>query len=153
MGRTAFYARAAGISDYTTIDLPIGAAAQAGFLAVTLGPDAIWMLGDEPTMAAGRIKIMPNTMRDKVEQHFALILNVDSLTEMGTEVCDDYIGWIAGRSEKFLSINHEANRPVVAEAARRFLSNWEARRHPYWMRHGYLDEIFTRERRAALATA
>ena len=88
MGRTAFYARAAGILDYTTIDLPIGVAAQACFLAATLGPDAIWMLGDEPSLAPGRIRLLPSAARDKIDRRFALILNVDSLTEMGAAVCD-----------------------------------------------------------------
>ena len=142
MGRTAFYARAAGICDYTTVDLPIGVAAQACFLGAAIGPEAIWMIGDEPHTAAGRIQLLPSTARDKIERHFALTLNVDSSTEMGVAVCDDYVAWIAERSDAFLSVNHEANAPTIAAAGRRFLSDWQCRRHPYWMRHGYLDEIF-----------
>jgi hypothetical protein len=51
MGRTAYYAIKAGIEQYVTIDLPMGVVAEACFLGATLGPDALWMLGDDEPFA------------------------------------------------------------------------------------------------------
>lgn len=60
MGRTAYYAVKAGIGNYTTIDLPLGVVAQACFLGATLGPDALWMLGEDEPLA-NRVRLLPNS--------------------------------------------------------------------------------------------
>lgn len=61
IGRTAFYSWQARFHDYTTIDLPLGVVVQACFLGATLGPDAIWMVGDDPEIASGKIRLLPST--------------------------------------------------------------------------------------------
>src|SRR5215467_14347762 len=53
LGRTAFYCHQAGLTNFTTIDLPLGVVAQAFFLGNALGPDRIWLLGDDPELTAG----------------------------------------------------------------------------------------------------
>jgi hypothetical protein len=142
MGRTAYFARQAGILDYTTIDLPLGVVGQACFLGATLGPEAIWMVGDDPKVARGRIRLLPNTMRDSIRRQFALVLNVDSLTETGSEASASFAVWIATHAKAFLSINHEANGPTVADLGRRFFPGTAYRRSPYWLRPGYVEESF-----------
>jgi hypothetical protein len=141
MGRTAYYAKIAGIENYTTIDLPMGVVGQACFLGATLGPNAIWLYGEDPASALGKIKLLPGTM-PLPEQQFGLVLNVDSLTEMGKEAGIGYAKWVANHATSFLSINHEANSPTVAGLARDHLSAFSSRRFPCWMRNGYVEEIF-----------
>jgi hypothetical protein len=141
MGRTAYYASQAGLRDYTTIDLPLGVAAQACFLSATLGPDAIWMIGDNPADADTKIRLLPNTF-PLPEKDFGLVLNVDSMTEMDAASIPVYAGWIASHAETFLSINHEANTSTIADLGRRFFSSAATTRAPYWMRIGYVEETF-----------
>lgn len=143
MGRTAFYARAAGISDYTTVDLPLGVVSQACFLGAVIGSEAIWMIGDPPGLASGRIRMLPNDPKYFENERFGVALNVDSMTEMGAESSAKYALWLATHADLFLSINHEANEPVIADLARRFFPGAAARRYPYWMRFGYIEEIFS----------
>lgn len=142
MGRTAFYAKKAGIQNYSTVDLPLGVVAQACFLGATLGPGAIWMAGDDPALAAERISLFPSTLPLPETERFGLVLNVDSITEMGASASARYAEWIAKRADVFLSINHEANAPTVANLASRFFSSADSRRMIYWMRHAYVEEVF-----------
>jgi hypothetical protein len=142
MGRTAFYARAAGITDYTTVDLPLGVVSQACFLGAVLGSEGIWMIGDPPSLASGRIRLLPNDQKYFENERFGVALNVDSMTEMGAESSAKYALWLATHADLFLSINHEANDPVIADLARRFFPQAATRRYPYWMRFGYIEEIF-----------
>ena len=140
MGRTAYYAVQAGIDAYTTIDLPMGVVAQACFLGATLGPDALWMLGeDEPP--AKRVRLLPSTELPLLGK-FGVVLNVNSLTEMGEAVASRYVSWIAAHANIFLSINHEANDVTVPALAEVALAAADYRRFPYWMRPGYAEEIF-----------
>ena len=55
LGRTAYYARRMGISDYTIVDLPMTNVAQAGFLGTVLGSGGV-RLFDEA--AGGGIRIL-----------------------------------------------------------------------------------------------
>lgn len=141
MGRTAYYARLSGLKNYTTLDLPMGTVAQACFLGATLGPSAVWMAGDDPQDAASRIRILPATL-PWPEQRFDVVLNVDSLTEMGVDPGMAYGEWIATHADTFLSINHEANLPTVAAIAARHFAAARSRRFPCWMRNGYVEELY-----------
>jgi hypothetical protein len=143
MGRTAFYARAAGITDYTTVDLPLGVVSQACFLGAVLGSEGVWLIGDPPGLASGRIRLLPNVPKYFENERFGVALNVDSMTEMGAKSSAKYARWLATHAELFLSINHEANGPAIADLARRFFPDSAARRYPYWMRFGYIEEIFS----------
>jgi hypothetical protein len=76
MGRTAFYARAAGITDYTTVDLPLGVVSQACFLGAVLGSEGVWLIGDPPGLASGRIRLLPNVPKYFENERFGVALNV-----------------------------------------------------------------------------
>jgi hypothetical protein len=141
MGRTAYYAVHAGIDAYTTIDLPMGVVAQACFLGATLGPDALWMLGEDEPLAK-RVRLLPSTELHLLQGKFGVVLNVDSLTEMGEAVASRYVSWIAAHADIFLSINHEANGVTIPALAEDALAAADYRRFPYWMRPGYAEEIF-----------
>jgi len=140
-GRTAFYAKQAGLKNYTTVDLPLGVVAQAWFLGATLGPDAIWMIGDQSSEMQGKIRLFPSTIPLPEEETFALVLNVDSITEMDSDSAAGYLEYAATHSGIFISINHEANAFTVANLVRKLRSRAEYRRSPYFMRNGYVEEV------------
>jgi hypothetical protein len=148
MGRTAYYAAQAGLRNYATIDLPIGVVAQACFLGATLGPDAIWMVGDKSALGDGRIRLLPSTGPFPSES-FGLILNADSLPEMGAATMATYGAWIASHAETFLSINQEAHLTTVNDIGDRFFSAAAKTRTPYWLRPGYVEETFRFTQRCA----
>jgi hypothetical protein len=71
---------------------------------------------------------------------YDLVVNVDSLTEVGRGVAEDYLRWIMKNSRRFWSVNHEANMFTVNELLKEF-PGATVERFPYWMRNGYAEEI------------
>ena len=140
LGRTAFYARALGIRDYTIVDLPITAAAQGYFLARTLGDAEIALLGEAEIAEAKRIKLVSPQHFLNGSHSYDLIINADSLTEMARDVAQAYIAKIAACTSVFLSINHEFNSFTVRDIMRETYPDVPFTRHVYAMRDGYLEE-------------
>jgi hypothetical protein len=138
MGRTAYYVYRAGLTDYTTVDLPMGIVAQACFLGAALGPEKLWMLGDDEALAAGRIKLLSAGHRPN--RVYGLALNTDSMTEMPLRAALDYMNWIRQHSRLFLSINHDVNLFTVAQISTKWFKR--AERRPYPMQEGYMEEVF-----------
>jgi hypothetical protein len=141
MGRTAYYCWMAGFRDYTTMDIPMGIVAQARFMAAVLGAESIWLPGDPPNTQKGRMCLLPSSARSRSANRFALVLNVDSITETAGD-SEVWAAWIAKHADVFLSINHEANSPTVANLGRRYFAGALSHRFQYWLRHGYVEEIF-----------
>jgi hypothetical protein len=133
LGRTAFYARQFGIRDYTIVDIPVSSLAQGYFLGRTLGDDAISLFG-EP---AAQVKILPPRSFLQGSERYDLIINVDSLTEIGRAPAEEYWLQIKKCCDRFVSINHEANEFTVAQ----LIADHKPSRSPYWMRRGYVEEI------------
>jgi hypothetical protein len=141
LGRTAYYAYERGIKDYTIVDIPITAAAQAYFLGRTIGEENIHLDGEQPNEFSHKVKILtPQTFFDE-HKKYDLILNVDSLTEMDFSVAHTYWKKIEASTSKFLSINHEANAFRVRDLLVEDLCNLDIHREPYWMRRGYIEEV------------
>jgi len=88
------------------------------------------------------VKVYGPAHADRQSPRYDLVVNVDSLTELGRKVAAQYVDWICDKTPRFLSINHEANRFTVREllAGRAGVA---AERHPYWMRNGFVEEVFT----------
>jgi hypothetical protein len=139
MGHGAFYAFRAGVTDYATIDLPLGMVAQARFLGEALGPDRIWLDG-EPDGIASRINLYCSP--DVPQKKFDVALNVDSMTELSLSAALNYISWINQRSRLFLSMNHEGNPFTVASIAHCRLAGRQLDRRPVPDRNGYFEELF-----------
>ncbi len=113
MGRVAFFAYRAGITDYTTIDLPLGMVAQACFLGRVLGPDKLWFDGEDDGSSVGKIKLYS---ADKLPtRHYGVAINVDSMTEMPWRKASSYAAWLGEHAQLFFSINHARNAFTVAE--------------------------------------
>jgi hypothetical protein len=137
LGRTALYAWHFGIKDYTIVDIPISSLAQGYFLGRTVGPDNIVLAGE--AASADKIKVLaPSAFLDGNER-YDLVVNVDSLTEIGRTTAEQYWQAIRERAAAFLSINHEANDFTVAE----LIGDREVNRSPYWLRRGYTEEVVT----------
>jgi hypothetical protein len=139
LGYVAYYASQLGIRDYTIVDLPMTNAAQAYFLGRSLGEDRLVLEGEEPDRAPAAVKIGPPRGIHEEATAFDLVLNVDSLTEVGATAADDYSDRILKLAPAFLSVNHEANTYTVRDlfAARGAVIE----RFPYWLRAGYVEEI------------
>jgi hypothetical protein len=141
LGRTAYYAFAMGLNDYTIVDIPISTTAQAIFLAKTLGPDAVTLPGERHQKGKIRIET-PNWFLNSTEKH-GVVANIDSLVEMDESQAKAYINSILERARVFLSINHEYNAIAVRELLSSRYSSYQ--RFPYWMRNGYAEELLTLE--------
>lgn len=145
LGRTAFYCRRFGISDYTTIDIPITSLAQGYFLGRTMGEDKILLIGEQADDPDMRVKLLPPTAFLDGSDRYDLVASVDSLTEIDRSVASSYISAILARADIFLSINHEANPFTVRELLAETDKMVEATRAPYWLRQGYVEEIVLRD--------
>ncbi len=137
LGRTAFYAHQFGLRDYTLIDLPMTSVAQSYFLGRVLGPDAISLFGEDRP----GIRIQPPAVFLDAADRYDLVLNVDALPEMAADTATAYCQAIKARADIFLSINHEYNTLTVRELCARLSMHAESRM-PYWLRRGYVDEVF-----------
>jgi SAM-dependent methyltransferase len=137
LGRTCFYAYQLGFRDYTIIDIPMTAVAQANFLGRILGPDAVALHGE----GGSGIRILPPDGFLNSTRTYDLIVNVDSLTEVGRTAAESYSKAISSRASALLSINHEGNEFTVRElfADLGFVPETRA---PCWVRRGYVDELF-----------
>lgn len=150
MGRTAFFGHLLGLK-YTIIDLPMTVVGQALFLASALGDDAIWLLGDTAPRN-NRIALLPPSELHSVGQ-VDVVLNVDSLTEMGEKTATDYLAWISENCEIFVSINHEANRFKTMKLCQSLYPSSLRSRCPYWLRAGYVEEVFSFDRSLRMLAA
>lgn len=140
VGHCAFYAYRAGLTDYTTVDLPLGMVAQARFFAEALGPDKTWLDGDADIGAGDQIKLF--SVARLPERRFDAALNVDSMTEMSLTAALDYMTWLNRHARLLLSMNHEMNPFTVASIAHYRLAGKRLERHPVPERNGYFEEVF-----------
>jgi hypothetical protein len=142
LGRTALYARQFGIDDYTIIDIPITSLASGYYLGRVLGNDSVLLYKENVQDATERIKILPPHSFMNGSDHYDLIINVDSLTEIGETTARNYWSQIEARTDIFLSINHENNPFTVRELISGSKRTINSDRVPYWMRRGYVEETF-----------
>jgi hypothetical protein len=140
LGRTALYARQFGITDYTIIDIPVSSLAQGNFLGRVLGEEDISLYG-EAGVSPRQIKLLPPAAFLDSSDRYDVVLNVDSLTEIGIVAARQYCSAIRSKADLFLSINHEANNFTVAGLIKEAGGGGEYSRTPYWLRRGYIEEI------------
>lgn len=105
--------------------------------ACTLGEDTVSFYGEK----SSSIRILPPTEFLDASDRYDLVVNVDSLTEMGRDTAWSYCQAINTRANRFLSINHERNSLAVRDLCAEIGMDLSARA-PYWLRRGYLDEVF-----------
>jgi hypothetical protein len=147
-GCLALLAHRAGLRDYTVYDLPWVSALQGYFLIRTLPPGTVRLFGEE----AGTVRVLPwPCFHDRPGRSVDYVVNCNSMAEMGEDAAVAYLRTIGRVTRRaFLSINQEAKVPVldyppqlsVAELARRVEGLTAVSRYPYWMRKGYVEEVY-----------
>jgi hypothetical protein len=117
--------------------LPLTSVAQGYFLGRTLGPGAISLFKE----ARSSIAILPPSAFLNSDDRYDVVLNADSLTELNREEASAYCAAFRDRANIFLSINHEIN-PFTVRELYAAVAGPSVSRSPYWMRGGYVEEIF-----------
>jgi hypothetical protein len=154
MGKVAYYATRMGIPYYTIVDLPQINAVQAFYLLSALSEQTVSLLGEQPNTT---IQILPFWRYPEFpEGSFDLVLNQDSLPEMGYDAAVSYIQQTAEKSKDFfLSINQEGEEVMTPDGHREHIV-WQLvkqcsayrrlYRFPFWLRRGYVEELYTTAR-------
>lgn len=145
VGHCAFYSYRAGLTDYTTIDLPLGIVAQLRFFAEALGPDKVWIDSDPGEGTRDQIKLF--SVARLPNRQFDAALNVDSMTEMSLMAALDYLSWINRHARAFISINHELNPFTVSDIAEYSLSATRLERSQVPGQPIYFQETFIVDQR------
>ena len=141
LGRTAYFSKLLGAERYTLVDLPIPSLCQSYFLGTSL-PNETFTFNHESSKNYKGIKFQqPESFLNDTEK-YDVILNVDSLTEMGIEVAKTYLKSFVGKSNWFLSINHEGNEFTVREIAAELNEYRLVSRVRSWVRMGYVEELY-----------
>jgi hypothetical protein len=144
-GHLAFYARKLGCRRYAIIDLPQAQLMQYLVLATNFGVENVHLTPSDDGIELVRVQ----SARSRQTDDFQWIVNVDSLPEMTAAAARDYIDQV-GEGQSFLSINQESGamvgshpQSVVRELASA-ASLRRVSRYPFWMRTGYVEEVYTR---------
>lgn len=143
------------VRDYCIIDLPLVNMMQGYLLLKSDLADHVVLYGEEPkaNLSSGvRIRIYPDiAISDLRDQSFDFSVNQDSFPEMKTETMCRYFDELSRLTRSyFLSINHESAHPVgsnwqhgLVNIAIRDNSKLEpVYRMPYWLRPGYVEELY-----------
>jgi len=150
IGKTAYYSNLLGIKRYTIIDLPHINILQGFYLIKSLPKEKISLYGEKNN---GNISILPDFAFAKTNgKVFDLTLNQDSFPEIDKKTVLDYLNKIKLHTKDFfLSINQESqNTMMVGDLKQHIVSELvsEARgfekvyRFPYWLRAGYIEELY-----------
>jgi hypothetical protein len=134
---------------YFLYDLPWVAAIQGYFLIMALPAGTVRLLGE----TNGTVQVLPFwRFADWPERSIDYLVNSDSLPEMGFDTASDYIHKISNKLRGlFLSINQEAmaknsnvGQQNCVNAMIRSTTNLRlVSRSIYWMRQGYVEEVFS----------
>lgn len=138
----------AGISQYSIYDLPWVNAIQGYYLLMSLPPEKVRLYGE----SQGTLEVNPFWKFDSLpDKSVSYTVNTDSLPEMGRQTAVNYIKEVSRvLSGVFLSINQEAKannagvgqQNSVAEIAKEVGGLKTLARSLYWMRQGYVEEVF-----------
>jgi putative sugar O-methyltransferase len=150
LGLTAMYARRLGASDYTIFDLPLVNVIAGNYLLRALGENAVSLYREPDT--PDTVRVLPFWMcTSQPERRFDVALNQDSFPEIDETLVRRYLDEIARTTTGHLiSINQEARAPISGAPPHLWVSQLlsgdrrfqRIRRSPYWIREGYVEEIY-----------
>ena len=140
LGRTAYFANLLGVKKYTIVDIPIPSLVQGYFLINSL-PDVKFSFTGSDSINKGIELRVPSDFFNSNEK-YDLVLNVDSLTEIGKDDAIRYFKEIKKKAKYFLSINHEYNLFTISELAFEFPEFKLISRSRSWIRPGYIEELY-----------
>jgi len=152
-GRVAYWVFRNGIRNYTIFDLPHVNVVQGYYLLKGLGTESVALYDElEPIGGGPFVKVLPShAIRDEQTRQYDLILNQDSFPEIHVATVREYLLWIRQVCRgSFMSINHETrprsshgliqlNVPEIVEEVGGFQ---RVDRFPYWLRKGYVAELY-----------
>ncbi len=143
------------VRDYCIIDLPLVNMMQGYLLLKSDLAEHVILFGEESKKnitSKTRIRIYPDiAISDLPDQSFDISVNQDSFPEMGNDVMKGYLGQLSRLTRSyFLSVNHESAHPVggswqhgLVNIAMGNIKNLnQVYRMPYWMRPGYVEELY-----------
>ncbi len=152
-GRVAYWSRRLGCASYTIFDLPHINVIQGYYLLKAQNEDRVSLYGEPRPSDAGGTTVLPYFAMDEVPpRSFDLVLNQDSFPEINAAIVRGYLSWIKTASRRyFLSLNHES-KPITIGGGSHQLSVPElvaetggfhrVSRAPYWLRRGYVAELY-----------
>lgn len=152
VGKNAYYSHLFGLHSYVIIDLPHINILQGFYLIKSLPSAKIFLYG-EKSDKENSISILPDWSLKKINgKHFDLTLNQDSFPEINRNTVVDYLKQIRLHTKYFfLSINQESqNAMTIGNLKQHIISKlvFEAGgfnkiyRFPYWLRKGYVEELY-----------
>ena len=110
----------------------------------TLGEDNVALEGEHNKQNQSEIKLIRPEIFTNSREKYDLIVNADSMTEMGRAVADGYWDHAQERAPQFLSINHEVNEFTVRDISiERGTKIQSCYRNAYPIRKGYIEELFS----------
>jgi putative sugar O-methyltransferase len=147
-GCLALMAHRAGLRRYTVYDLPWVSALQGYFLIRSLPAGAVRLYGE----GDGEVRVLPYwKLNDEPAGACGLLVNTDSLPEMGYPTARGYLPEIRRVTARmFLSVNQEAKAVVPGVGPQQCVSELMDEdggfevlsRQRYWMRQGYVEEVY-----------
>jgi putative sugar O-methyltransferase len=149
-GCLAGLADRAGYPDFTVHDLPWVNAIQGYYLILALPPGSVRLFGED----SGKVTVRPHWCFDELPDRSAdAVVNTNSLPELGEATARAYLAGVRRVLRPggvFLSINQEAKAVVpgigpqqcVAELAEETGGLRCESRSRYWLRQGYVEEVF-----------
>ncbi|MBL0059877.1 MAG: hypothetical protein IPP35_12470, partial [Elusimicrobia bacterium] len=149
LGLVAYYANALGCPNYTIFDLPLINLFAGNFLIHSLGADAVRLFGEESPTA--KVHVLPFWECMNVHDGaYSLALNQDSFPEIDPVLVLDYFRQIKRTTTMyFLSINQEGqaamgsrSQNAVPDLLRGFPDFKRLYRMKYWIREGYVEELY-----------
>ena len=148
-GMLGLLAHRAGMRDWTILDLPFVGCIQMGYLMRVCGADQVSSMDEDRQTPLTIAK--PEDIGHIPDDGLGLVVNCDSLPEMGRETALSYLREIKRITPRFLSINQEAARPyqnvpqsVVKDLIEEVGGFRRIYRFRYWMEQGYVEELYER---------
>jgi hypothetical protein len=141
-------AHRAGVRRYAIFDLPWVNALQGYFLIRTLPEGTVRLHGED----AGDVRVLPYwKLDDEPAGSCDVLVNTDSLPEMGHATAKGYLPKVRRVTRGvFLSVNQEAKAEVPGVGPQQCVAELVAEaggfraesRQRYWMRQGYVEEVY-----------
>ncbi len=153
IGKTAYYLYILGIKDITLIDLPHINVLQGYYLIKSLPSASIVLYGEKKVKKNNSISILPNSEFRKLQKkRFNLTLNQDSFPEIDKKTVSVYLRQIKFNTKDFfLSINQESRNTMMVDKLRQHVVSElvsevkgfsQIYRMIYWLREGYIEELY-----------
>jgi hypothetical protein len=150
-GRVAYWCLRFGLGPLTLVDLPHVNVVQAYYLLKT-GSNVV-LEGEALASGTNVVRVLSSHALDAgLGDRYDVVLNQDSFPEMHADTVREYLRWTAHSCDGVLvSINHESRSEYglgrrhisVSAIADELGTHVRIDRYPYWLRKGYVVEVYS----------